>query len=77
VKKTNVGGATPVCAAYRIRTCARPGLAGGWAAVTSATNLFNSGVFTRVCRDAVTRSIASSSLGARSPVNAEMWRIGA
>ena len=25
VKKTNVGGATPVCAAYRIRTCRRPG----------------------------------------------------
>ena len=55
----------------------RPGLAGGCAAVISATNLFSSGVLTRFCRDAATRSIASSSFGARSPVSAEMWRIGA
>ena len=60
-----------------MRTCERPGLAGGCAAVISATNLFSSGVFTRVCLDVVMRSMVSSSFGARSPVNAEMWRIGA
>ena len=77
MKKTNVGGATPVCAAYRILTWLRPGLAGGCPAVISATNLFSSGVFTRFLREAVTRSIVSSSFGARSPVSAEMCSTGA
>ena len=48
VKKTNDGGATPVCAAYMIRTCLRPGLTGGFAAVTFSMNLLSAGVGTRM-----------------------------
>ena len=55
----------------------RPGLTGGFAAVTASTNLFSAGVGTRFRRAAATLSIVSSTFGVRSPVSAEMWRIGA
>ena len=77
VKNTNDGGAMPICAAYRMRTCLRPGLTGGLAAVTASTNLLSAGVGTRLRRVAAILSIVSSTFGARSPVSAEMWRIGA
>src|SRR3954462_10660385 len=77
VKNTNEGGATPVWAAYMIRTCLRPGLTGGVGPVTCSMNLFKAGVGTRTRRDAATLSIVSSTFVVRSPVSAEMWRIGA
>lgn len=75
MKHTNVRGATPVCAAYKIRTCRRPGLAGGCTAVTSRMNLFISGVGTRFMRAAATMSTISSRRGVRSPVAAESGRL--
>ena len=60
MKNTNDGGATPICAAYRMRTCFLPGLTGGFAAVTASMNLFSAGVGTRFLRDAATLSIVRS-----------------
>src|SRR6185503_17635715 len=77
VKKTNDGGATPICAAYMIRTCLRPGLTGGLAAVTDSMNALSAGVGTRILRVAAILSIVSSTRAVRSPVNAETCRIGA
>jgi hypothetical protein len=54
-----------------------PGLTGGFAAVTRSMNVFNAGVGTRIRRAAATLSIVSSTFVVRSPVNAEICRIGA
>ena len=77
VKKTNVGGAMPICATYIIFTLRRSGLTGGFAATIVSMNLFNAGVGTRLRRFVAALSSASSTFGARSPVSAEMCRIGA
>src|SRR4029077_15531203 len=63
VKNTKVGGATPICAEYMMRTCLRPGLTGGFAAVTASMNLLRTGVGTRLRRVAAILSIASRILG--------------
>jgi len=77
VKNANVGGATPICATYIILTLRRSGLTGGFAAMIDSMNLFNAGVGTRFRLFAATRSSVSSTFGVRSPVSAEMWRMGA
>jgi hypothetical protein len=77
VKKTNDGGMTPICAAYMTRTCFRPGLTGGFDAVTASTNLFSTGVGTRWRLLAAILSMVSRTLVVRSPVSAEICRMGA